>query len=380
MRLPDQWQFGNRFGRPQLYALLLLAAFALQCFWAAERPVLGREEWHWVQADPAGDVWHSPLVYGLARLPLRLRLLPPLSPEPGGPAYESAWLLRLPFVLLGLLRGASLWYVARRLCGNRGGYYALALYCFSPRMVAEASRVGPDVLAAWGFFGALFTGIARAHTLYAPAGVAQTKALQRELLMGAALGLGIAASFSVVLAVPLTLACLLYLVPERRRAIVPAMLVGGAVAVFILFAAYGFEPLPLARALRHAAWGSLRMRPLGVRFPALLALWQQTNFAFLALVAVALVTWLLWRRARYFGNTVALVVLAAVPLFAPVYPPEPFRLWTPAVAFVFLFIGGLFADLLESPLRKPALVAGVALLLADIGLSLQRTLEATATH
>ena len=42
------------------------------------------------------------------------------------------WLAAFPYLIFGLLLGGSLWYVARRLFGNAGGYVALALYCFSP--------------------------------------------------------------------------------------------------------------------------------------------------------------------------------------------------------------------------------------------------------
>jgi len=35
--------------------------------------------------------------------------------------------------------GGSLWYVARRLYGNAGGYIALALYCFSPAMIVNVA-------------------------------------------------------------------------------------------------------------------------------------------------------------------------------------------------------------------------------------------------
>ena len=70
--------------------------------------------------------------------------------------------------MAGLLLGASLWYVARRLYGNLGGYIALGLYCFSPMAITRSSQIQPDILGAWGAFGLVFTGIAAAHTLYAP--------------------------------------------------------------------------------------------------------------------------------------------------------------------------------------------------------------------
>ena len=77
-------------------------------------------------------------------------------------------IMRLPFVIVGMLLGASLWYVARRLFGNLGGYIALLLYAFSPMAIGKSSEIGPFIVGAWGAFGLIYTGIAVAHTLYAP--------------------------------------------------------------------------------------------------------------------------------------------------------------------------------------------------------------------
>ena len=81
------------------------------------------------------------------------------------------WLARVPHLLFGLFLGASLWYVARRLYGNEGGFVALTLYCFSPGMIRATGiwSAEPEIGAVWAAFGAIFTGIAVAHTLYAPA-------------------------------------------------------------------------------------------------------------------------------------------------------------------------------------------------------------------
>ena len=44
-----------------------------------------------------------------------------------------------------------MWYVARRLCGNPGGYVALALYCFSPALIQASARWHrePEIVAAF---------------------------------------------------------------------------------------------------------------------------------------------------------------------------------------------------------------------------------------
>ena len=60
-----------------------------------------------------------------------------------------------------------------------------------------------------------------------------------------------------------------------------------------------------------------------------------------------------WPRARYFGNTAPLLTsLAAVLLFSLV---PAIRIWdaTLGLSFVFIFVGGLAADFLETRFRRP---------------------------
>ena len=88
-------------------------------------------------SDQSGfDTEHSPLLYVASAAPLLI--------WPKDFATDSAmywrWLPRIPFLACGVFLGASLWYVARRLCGNTGGFIALILYCFSPSLI-QASAV-----------------------------------------------------------------------------------------------------------------------------------------------------------------------------------------------------------------------------------------------
>src|SRR5580698_7080696 len=192
----------ERFGRPQFLAGLLLLIFLAQASWLVHselrielqapappesseqlRIATGWQQLHGasvagapfpdqsslpieVSTENGFDTEHSPL--------LSLVTAAPLLAVPQLQLTESSsdwrWLPRLPFLAFGVFLGASLWYVARRLCGNTGGFLALTLYCFSPSMI-QASAVWhtePEILAAWGSFGAIFTAIAVAHTLYAP--------------------------------------------------------------------------------------------------------------------------------------------------------------------------------------------------------------------
>jgi hypothetical protein len=93
----------------------------------------------------------SPLWYLVASAPL-VAWSGTLGPET---VHSWGWLARAPYIVFGLLLGASLWYVARRLFGNVGGYIALALYCFSPAMIITTSAglfVDPEMGAVWASF------------------------------------------------------------------------------------------------------------------------------------------------------------------------------------------------------------------------------------
>ena len=106
------------------------------------------------------------------------------------------WRARLPFIAIGVLLGASLWYVARRLYGNAGGYIALALYAFSPAIIMRAAEIQPAIVAAWGAFGMVFTAIAVSHTLYAPRAVVLWN-WKRIGLLGLAIALGVGSHLSL---------------------------------------------------------------------------------------------------------------------------------------------------------------------------------------
>jgi hypothetical protein len=78
-----------------------------------------------------------------------------------------------------------------------------------------------------------------------------------------------------------------------------------------------------------------------------------------------------WPRARYFGNTAPLVTgLTAVLLFSLV---PAIRIWdaTLGLSFVFIFVGGLAADFLETRFRRPVAIILVACLLLRAVLTVQ---------
>jgi hypothetical protein len=266
------------------------------------------------------------------------------------------WLPRLPFLACGVFLGASLWYVARRLCGNNGGFIALTLYCFSPAMI-QASAVWhtePEIVAAWGAFGTIFTAIAVAHTLYAPREVVLWN-WRRIVLLGISLAITVGSQFSMVVVVPMALAFLLYVAPVRRQAAFVIWAAGCVAGFVLLFAAYFFEARVFAEAMHHAHFWGATWR--GFTVPGVykeVASQIGRDCAALALaLPVAGITYAVWPRTRYFGNTAPLLVgllFLGLGMAHPHVAGAGFIL--SAIPFIFLFVSGVLADLMETRHRS----------------------------
>lgn len=364
----------DRFGAPQLAALLMLALFSAQCLWLmaaspvspSQTAILERGLAQWQQGRiNVEDPYRSPLYYLVAALPIANYR----GADDPASMQSRRWQVRLPWLIFGLLLGASIWYVARRLYGNAGGYIALLLYCFSPLMIAEAASyyVQPEVTAAWGAFGAIFTSIAVAHTLYAPRRVLWN--WRRILLLGLSLALAIGSQFSLWALLPMALAFLLYLAPGRRSAALAIFGAGCAVAFVILWAAYSFSFAALGAGLRRAAFWEVTWEALRAPFAykELLVRLVRTSPALVIFVPWALITFLVWPRARYFGNAAPLIVAGIflfLGLITPHQPGQGFELV--AMPILFVFIAGVLGDLLESKQRQIVLGVVVGLLAAYI--------------
>src|SRR5581483_5613495 len=90
------------------------------------------------------------------------------------------------------------------------------------------------------------------------------------------------------------------------------------------------------------------------------AILGRTGPAIMLLLLISLVTYFLWPRTRYFGTTAPLlvwVIFLLIAILSPHYPGFGFGLL--AVPFMFVFIAGIFADLLET--RHRSLVAACLL-------------------
>jgi len=398
----------ERFGRPQVLAACLLLVFLAQCLWLVgkggrpgtidlaeiERLERGTALWNSsrhnvnVRVAPSNpeiedfgsasdasprsalenggyDAHHSPLWYLIAAAPLWLR---PVSLEPEN-IRALHWSAALPFLIFGLLLGASLWYVARRLFGNAGGYAALALYCFSPSMVRSCTlwSAEPEVGAAWGAFGAIFTAIAVAHTLYAPREVVLWN-WRRIVLLGLSLALAVGSQFSLAVVVPVALAFMLYLAPSRRLAALAIWTVACGIALLLGYASYFFHARAFWQGIRHASFLGISWKAYAMprAYHQVLAQLGQSSPALVVALPVALITYFSWRRTRYFGNTAPLLVAVLFLLLGlgtPHYPGLGFQFM--AIPFLFVFVAGIAADLLETRHREIALAAIWGLLAAN---------------
>jgi hypothetical protein len=100
---------------------------------------------------------------------------------------------------------------------------------------------------------------------------------------------------------------------------------------------------------------------------------QTDGYVLVFLFIAALTAYGSWPRARYFGNTAPLISAWACVLLFSLAPA--IRIWDASLGltFVFIFIGGLAADLLETRYRTEAamiLIAafGVRVVLTVLGL------------
>jgi hypothetical protein len=387
----------ERFGRSQLYAGLLLLAFLAQALWLVHKEIPGGsfpespealrigegwKQWHGhglaaaplldpsedamqviVHTDDRGfDVERSPLLYLVSAAPL---LIWPHDLTPDTVRYWR-WLPRLPFLAIGVFLGASLWYVARRLCGNTGGFVALTFYCFSPSLIQSSAlwHTDPHIVAAWGAFGAIFTAIAVAHTLYAPREVVLWN-WRRIVLLGIALAIAIGSQFSMIVLVPVTLAFLLYVAPVRKRAGLVIWVASCGIAFVFLFAMYFFHLHAFGQSLANAEFWGATWRGftfLNVYKQIGVQIYRACPVLVLAL-PVTLITYAVWPRTRYFGNTAPLLMVLLLVVLTIAHPEVSHSGFLPAaMPFLFVFVAGVLADLIETTYRT--LVLGcVALIL-----------------
>jgi len=383
-----------RFNLPQRIAAGLLSLFLIQGFWLIAHQTLtdrdyqyarcGRETWESPSAlagyyTTCGNIHDGILAYRLAGLPLTLNVLAQRAIDPfrkpedrvfqqpaggSGASGLSTWelrhqlpyvllLLRLPFLLAGCVLGGGLWWVTRRLYGNLGGYTALGLYCFSPAVLRACVAPNPEIVAALGVYGGVYTCIGVAHAMQGPRRKWRPRILLLTVIFGIAAASHIAALPLVAL---LGLTAMLWVAEGRRSQTLPVALVAVVGALVLLFVCYGFSPDAFSYVFRSSAgflWVSIDP---GRRFFSSLG-----NAGITVASGAALVLYLGLRRSRYFGNTAPL--LCALALMVVLMTGVPGTPWLWALPFLLTFIGGVFADAYEGPRPRLAIAAGGSILL-----------------
>jgi hypothetical protein len=384
------------FNLPQRIAAVMLALFLIQGFWVAAHQTLsdrdyqyarcGRETWE--KPSPlagyytsCGNIRDGILAYRIAGLPLTLNLLAQhefdlfRKPEDRvfqasagqGTAGLSTWelrhqmthvllLLRLPFLAAGCVLGGGLWWVSRRLYGNIGGYVALALYCFSPPVLKACLSPSPEILAALGIYGGIYTCIGVAHAMQGP----RRKWRPRIILLTVVFGI---AAMAHIVALPITallgLILMLWIAEDRRSQILPVVLLASAGALVLLFAAYGFSPDAFSYVFRSGAgFLTISIEPLQRFFT------MPSIAGIIVAAAAAAFLYLGVNRSRYFGNTAPLICFVVLVLLVTRGTPGTPWLW--ALPFLLTFIGGVFADACESERRKIFLAAAASLVILQI--------------
>jgi len=381
-----------KFGRPQQLAAVLLLFFLAECLWVVSRQQLSQQDYRYAQCGR--EMWERPsplagyfttcgnlngdgtFAYRVAGLPLTVQRLILLGADKlrkpenrlyaegtlNGSTWEARhelfsvkYLLHLPFILFALWLGGGLWWVSRRMFGNEGAFFALGLYCCCPAVVRSAVTPNNDVLAMWGLYGLVYAAMGVAHAMQGP----RRKWRPRIALLTVALGLTAAAHLlAAIIGFLMAVVWMMYLA-ERRRSYVMQILIFSAVAALaILFAFYAFHPAPFSYVFTGGGarfWFALD----GARnfFTSL------ANGPIAVATLVALLLYTTVRRCRYFGNTAPLVML--VLLFPLVTTQTVSQPWLWALPFLFTFLGGVFADVLETRQRKMFLALSGALLLTQ---------------
>jgi hypothetical protein len=382
-------------GRPQRVAALLLLVFLTECLWVVSRQRLTTDDYSYARCGR--EMWEKPsplagyfttcgnlhgdgtFAYRAAALPLTVQRLVLLAgdtfrkPENrlyaqgalNGSNWESRheiplsrvkWLMHIPFCLFAVWLGGGLWWVSRRLFGNEGGFLALALYCFCPAVIRYAVFPNNEVLAMWGLYGTVYTAIGVAHAMQGP----RHKWRPRIALLTLALGLAAAAHLLAGMLGALAMLIFMFYVADRRRsAVMQIVIYAGLGALAILFAFFSFRLAPFSYVFTGG----------GGRFWFSLDGWRMLtgdlgDWPILAGAAVSLILWVGMRRSRYFGNTAPLLVFLAIVFLTTTQVLSAPWLW--ALPFLLTFIGGVFADALETRQRKLFLGLTAALLVAQI--------------
>jgi hypothetical protein len=386
---------GFTIARPQQVAALLLLVLFGECLWTIAHRPLDADDYRYARCGR--EMWERPsplqgyfttcgnlngdgtLAYRVAGFPLTVQRIVLLAADKfrkpenrlyaegslNGSTWEARhelpfvpYLMRVPFALFAVWLGGGIWWVSRRLFGNEGGSLALALYVFCPAVVRFATHPNNEMLAAWGLYGLIYTAMGVAHALQGP----RRKWKPRIVLLTVALGLTAAAHLLAAGIGFVAGAAFFYYLAERRRSYVAQIMIFSALgALLMVFASFSFRPSAFLYVFTGGAgrfWFSLADARRFAATPA--------EAGILIAAAVALLVYATSRSSRYFGNTAPLLVLLALlPLYTTQVATAP---WFWALPFLFTFVGGVFADALETRQRKVFVLLSAAVVVTQAAL------------
>jgi hypothetical protein len=192
---------------------------------------------------------------------------------------------------------------------------------------------------------------------------------RRIVLLGVSLAIAVGSQFSLIVLVPMALGFLLYGAPVRRQAGLVIWMAACVVGFVLLFGMYFFHAHAFVESMRRAVfWGATwrGFTVLGVYKQVAVRIGRACPALALGL-PVAVVTYAAWPRTRYFGNTAPLLVAVLFLLLGMAHPHVAgagFLL--AAIPFLFLFVAGVLADLLETPYRPLVMACVVGMMAAYV--------------
>jgi len=152
----------------------------------------------------------------------------------GNSPQQITYRSRMPMVGLSLLLAWLLWWIARRHYGDPAGAIALALYCFSPTVLANARLANADLLLALTMTGAC----------YAFWRMLRRPGLPTIAACGVVTGLALLSKHSAwMLPIVFGLLVLYFRLRgwTRGRSTLPAAATAFGIALLLVWGAYGFQ-------------------------------------------------------------------------------------------------------------------------------------------
>jgi len=145
------------------------------------------------------------------------------------------------------------------------------------------------------------------------------------------------------------------------------------IADLLVYASYFFRAHAFWQGILHASFFGISWKAYAMphAYQEVLKQLGQSTPALVLALPIALVTYFCWPRTRYFGNTAPLLVAASslgLAVGTPHYPGLGFQFI--AVPFLFVFVAGIAADLLETRHRQVVMAAVWGLLVANAAWSL----------